>query len=54
MNQVEIANAYEAAHRIVTNARIASIHLHPAWDKLSRIGDYINKAATEQLAEVLA
>lgn len=54
MSQLEIAIAYEDANRIVNRARLASTEVYVIWQKLKRIGDYLNARAAAELGDTLA
>lgn len=54
MTQPEIATAYEAANKIIVEARCKSADLDVIWQKLKRISQYVDTTATSLLSETLS
>lgn len=53
MNVSDRLNAYIAAEKILTDARIATQHCDPVWQKVYRIGKYLDGQAAAEFEEVL-
>ena len=54
MSHLEIADAYGAAEGIIYKAELETVDIHPVWQKLFRVKQYLRKQAEVELAEVLA
>lgn len=54
MSEFDIAQSYGAAEKIVESAQNTNVDIHPVWNKLFRVKQYLRKQAAEELSEVLA
>ena len=54
MSQDAIATGYLEAAKIVSRSRMECADLKPLWEKLQRIGKYIDQQAAAELAETLS
>lgn len=54
MNPFDLVEAYAAAEKIMDKAESDTIYVHPVWQKVWRIKQYLRNQADAEFKEILA